>query len=76
MLKNPSGEHCQDAQPILKGINLAKFLREPVARDRRDNGREALSGNCSNLPPVADSVSARDSPGVLSRDAMEIPGTL
>lgn len=76
MPKNRLPANSATAQPLLSGINLARFLCAECPFFKLTEPREKPNGNCSGLPPSEAVVQAVCEFNPLVGDDGELPGRL
>lgn len=76
MLKNASESLVQPAQPLLRGINLAKFLRNGGPSNKRQSDSQLENGRCSGLPLVRQRQGAQIVSDVENIEPSRVPGSL
>lgn len=76
MAKNNSERKSEPAQPILRGINLARFLCESCPFHHNTKGRDRRARSCSGLPPVGGKATTQCEGGPLCADDLGLPGRL
>ncbi len=76
MHENRLQGNATHAQPLLRGINLARFLCERCPFNRLTEERRSNSGNGSGLPPSDAVVQSKRESGPSCADDLGLPGRL
>jgi len=76
MLKNDFEGLLQPAQPLLRGINLAKFLCDRCPFQELTKGRDGKNRSCSGLPPSDETTTSGVSEELADHNILDLPGRL
>ena len=76
MPKNDSEGLLQHAQPLLRGINLAKFLCDSCPFNELTKGGDGRDGSCSGLPPSGENAISSVADDVVDHQLLGQPGRL
>jgi len=76
MSKNALQRQQEHAQPLLKGINLARFLCDSCPFYRLTEGRDGKFRNGSGLPPVSETTTSCDEEELADHNILGLPGRL
>jgi len=76
MPKHASQAEYEPAQPLLRGINLARFLCEKCPFYRLTEGRDGKSRNGSGLPPVFETTTSCAEEELADHKMLGLPGPL
>lgn len=76
MPKNASQAECGPAQPLLRGINLARFLCDKCPFYRLTKGRDGKIRNGSGLPPVSETTTSCAEEELADHNMLRLPGPL
>jgi len=76
MPRNEQQGKSEPAQPLLRGINLARFLCDGCPFYQLTKGRDGKSRNCSGLPPVRETTTSGAEEELGDHNILGLPGPL